>query len=349
MNVGVKFEQFLTRLFASENLIVNQAARNPDYDFVLLTPTQRTIIVEAKISRSHQLSVRTLMSAVLMLERARKALDAFKAVIAVPCQIDGLSLEALTKEFPRIVVYDYARLKYLASKHPRLVREFEDIVQQSIYMAEELRDVEPYFVDIGDLLRSTDENLHEPEWDEEDYAAMPKGAELCQRMHSAPEGRGGAKEFESAATNALKFLFDEELTGWAEQKSTEERMSIYDLVARISGKHDFWTMLVQSFRSRYVIFEFKNYSEQIGQSEIYTTEKYLFATALRSTAIIVARNGASKNARRAASGALKEHGKLILVLSADDICEMLELIDGGSDPSDFMLSELDDLLTQLER
>lgn len=178
---------------------------------------------------------------------------------------------------------------------------------------------------------------------------MPKGAELCQRLFSTAEGTPGFRDFEKAASNALKHLFEPELKGWIEQPRSEEGMSVYDLVARITPVNDFWRMLVDAFHSRYVIFEFKNYAGPIGQAQIYTTERYLFKTALRNVAIVVARKGASENAIRAAKGALKEHGKLIMVISANDVCEMLNMIDVGSDPSDFMLSQLDDMLIRLER
>lgn len=349
MSLGEQFEEFLHKVFSSEGIqVVSQStARDAGVDLLLLAPNQHQIIVQAKISRSRQISVRSLISAILMLERARQKFGAFKAVLAIASRVDGVSLAFLAQEFPRIVIYDFARLKYLAGKHANLAVEFEEIVQNSIYMTERLRDVEPEYTNVDELF--VDDDFVEPEWSEDDYVAMPKGAELCQRMYAVSEGEEGAKDFETAVTNALKFLFDDELTGWADQKATEGRMSLFDLVARISGGHDFWRMLIESFRSRYVIFEFKNYSDKIGQSEIYTTEKYLFATALRNTAIIIARNGASENAFRAASGALKEHGKLILIISASDICEMLELADGGNEASDFMLGRLDDFLTRLER
>ena len=51
-----------------------------------------------------------------------------------------------------------------------------------------------------------------------------------------------------------------------------------------------------------MIFEFKNYSEKITQKEIYTTERYLYAKALRSVAIIVSANGYEENAYWAAKG-----------------------------------------------
>jgi len=110
-----------------------------------------------------------------------------------------------------------------------------------------------------------------------------------------------------------------------------------------------WRMLVERFNSQYVIFEFKNYGGRITQGEIYTTEKYLFAKAMRTTAIIVSRKGADKNALAACRGALREHGKLIINLSVDDICKLLALRDADDDCNAYLFQIVDDMLMKLER
>ena len=59
-----------------------------------------------------------------------------------------------------------------------------------------------------------------------------------------------------------------------------------DLIARLVPKETsaFWQSLAQDFRCRYIVFEFRNYTEEISQNQIYTTEKYLYPTALRPAA-----------------------------------------------------------------
>ncbi|WP_443970413.1 hypothetical protein [Sphingobium sp. CR28] len=123
-----------------------------------------------------------------------------------------------------------------------------------------------------------------------------------------------------------------------------------DIIARlVPTENPFWSSLASDFRTRYVIFEFKNYSDPISQDQIYTTEKYLFTAALRSVAIIVARNGASESARKARRGSLREQGKLILCIGMDQLCEMLRKRDGGGDPTDHLYEQLDELLMTIAR
>ena len=176
-----------------------------------------------------------------------------------------------------------------------------------------------------------------------------KGSDLCKDIQAIQKGRTHAKKFEEKVIEALRYIFDKDLTAWSPQKSSDTKLSFYDLVARVASEHDFWNTIVTQFRSRYIIFEFKNYGAKIKQGQIYTTEKYLFRTALRSTAIIISRTGADKNALAAARGALRESGKLIINLSVEDLCMMLHRKDSGDDPNALLLDRVDEMLMRLER
>jgi len=69
----------------------------------------------------------------------------------------------------------------------------------------------------------------------------------------------------------------------AEVRCLSTGLHRFDAVARIRSNNDLWTALVRYFRTRYVVFEFKNYREKIAQGQIHTTEKYLYPVALRGT------------------------------------------------------------------
>lgn len=113
---------------------------------------------------------------------------------------------------------------------------------------------------------------------------------------------------------------------------------------------DFFNTIQNYFNTKYIVFEFKNYKEKITQREIYTTEKYLYKKALRSVAIIVSREGASRNALLAAKGCLRENGKLILCLSDKDLNELIHIKEKGEQPTaEFFEAMLDDILIHLEK
>ena len=111
--------------------------------------------------------------------------------------------------------------------------------------------------------------------------------------------------------------------------------------------HPLWQMLVQHYHSYFVVFEFKNYSEEIDQNLIYITEKYLFDAALRNVAFIISRRGFSRSAKFAAEGCLKEHGKLILDVTDDDLIKMLAA--NSDEAADLLLVKLEEFLMGISK
>ena len=103
------------------------------------------------------------------------------------------------------------------------------------------------------------------------------------------------------------------------------------------------------FSSKYIVFEFKNYSGMIGQREIFTTVKYLYKKALRGIAVIISTNGLDEHANKAVQGILREEGKLILSLTNADLIEMLKIKKNNEDPGDYLSEKLDMMLIDLEK
>jgi hypothetical protein len=187
-----------------------------------------------------------------------------------------------------------------------------------------------------------------------------RGESLCGILRNIPTSRRARVEhegksipasryFEIRSLEALKYLFEGELTAWKAEFNNQTKSSRYDAIAKISSEGLFWRTLVEDFSTRYVIFEFKHYKDKIGQTQIYTTEKYLFRTARRATAIILSRYGPDANAKAASIGALREAGKLILHVTLDDLCRMLNDRDSGTEPSGTLSDLLDDTLMRMER
>jgi hypothetical protein len=178
-----------------------------------------------------------------------------------------------------------------------------------------------------------------------------QGEQLACKLESIPAGRenGAPREFEAACTTAMQDLFGSDLTSWTPQRRSADGLHRPDLMARITSANPFWSALSSDFRSRYVVFEFKNYVDEITQVEVYSTEKYLFTPAVRSVAFLIARNGADDNAKAAMSGAPREQGKVILCFDLAEICSMLRGLDAGEEPTTGLLEKLDGLLMRLGR
>jgi len=174
---------------------------------------------------------------------------------------------------------------------------------------------------------------------------------LIKEMNLCEAGTAMASTYERLCHKLLENIFSEDLALWKEQQKSNKDLYRFDLLCRIKdgNQKTFWSILERYFNSKYVVFEFKNYSEPITQKEIYTTEKYLYSKALRSAGILISSHGYDENAHWAAKGCLRECGKLIMLLETKDLIEMNKMKMDQEDPSNYLLDKLDELLLELEK
>ena len=66
-------------------------------------------------------------------------------------------------------------------------------------------------------------------------------------------------------------------------------------------------------------------------------------------AIILTRNGANESAIKMAKGAMREQGKLLIMLDDSEVKKMIELKQAGSDPTDYLFEKTDQFLLELSR
>lgn len=175
------------------------------------------------------------------------------------------------------------------------------------------------------------------------------GSDLCRELQSLKRGKVSWSDYEKLCDKILKYLFPNDLHGWHTQKRTDDGLNRFDYVCRIKPATDFWSFLIDHLNSRYIIFEFKNYTGKIKQGQILTTEKYLLENGLRRVAIIFSRAGADDNAIKMTQGAMRENGKLMLILDDARVCKMLHMKEKGEDPTDLLFEIADDFLLSLPR
>ena len=73
----------------------------------------------------------------------------------------------------------------------------------------------------------------------------------------------------------MKYVLGDYLTLWAEQQKSNDGLYRFDLCCKIKSgaEQDFFDTIKHYFNTKYIVFEFKNYTQKITQKEIYTTEK----------------------------------------------------------------------------
>jgi hypothetical protein len=333
------FEELVRHIYQANGFaIIEQARAGKDrgFDFLMKSQVGETIAVEVKVSRS---SVIPRGEIVRMLDQLNRAMESSKADRGL--LVIGGSIAIPLHDTGKAEVVDLQKLAELTAAHPRLSSELDSILRELTPMP--VGDFERHrYAIFGDAhIGFRPEYLTEPQ--------LSKGQQLAAALKAVPAGKKGAREFETKCFDALQYIFETDFSNWSKQKVTDGGISRYDVIARISSGHDFWRSIVAYFRSWYVIFEFKNFSQKISQGQVFTTERYLFVGAMRTVAFIVSRKGADKNALAVTRGAVRDSGKLIIHLSLDDIFKMLDMKDNSDDPNGFLFDHLDDMLMRLER
>lgn len=349
MDLEDRFDELVFQLFRAEGFHAESKAGPPaglrwSPHLLIRSRTGATAVGGTHIFRSRTMPAHALRSSALQAEYMRRAWPAERGILVIGNKVESRVHSEVKSLFPNLLVYDIDNLAFLVSKHPALGSTFEDITREALPFSE---------VAVPQPLETNMElDISSPLTPP---ACLPtilketKGSDLCKEINAIPMGRADAEKFEEKMIEALRYIFDKDLTAWSPQKPSDTKLSFYDLVVRVASEHDFWNAIVSQFRSRYIVFEFKNYGAKIKQTQIYTTEKYLFCTALRSMAIIISRNGADKNALAAARGVLRDSGKLLVNLDIQDLCDMLHRKENGDDHNSILVERVDDMLMRLER
>jgi len=287
--------------------------------------------VEIKFYRSNKGVARLAENGLRQLERTIKSQGAGKGILILSTPMVG---HVVADVDASIDVWDLGTLFKKCRPDQTLIRRLAALVRSAR-------------ADSG--AASVAPDIVGPELQEPSAGDVAQGRRIADRIERCAAGREGAGEFEMACQSAIELLFAPEFGAWTKQHPVERGFHRLDLIGRIAPKHEFWISLARDFRTRYVVFEFKNYTGPITQDQIYTTERYLYPTALRSVAVVVARNGIAESAHSAIKGALRESGKLILYISGSELTEMLLGFDAGDDPHNLLIDRLDAILTDIGR
>jgi restriction endonuclease len=255
------FERLVANLFSAEGFEVTIEARAPDQrtvvDLLIRSPSGATAAAELKLYHSRITPITVLQRAAAVAEFGRQSFGATKAILVIGNTVSELARTTLRRKHPDLVLYDLDTLAFLVANHPNLIGTFQDINRQTLAFSEPV-EPKPRTVNIEEDMNRP------PEAPAPAVERILKGHDLCEDLRLIPPGREHFGQFQDKVTEAVRYIFDQDLTAWSPQKTTDTGISVYDLIGRVSSKHDFWNFIVNHFRSRYIIFEFKNYTDALA-------------------------------------------------------------------------------------
>lgn len=331
------FEDLVRRILESKHfqMQVHSPRGSGGFDFLASLGAERWAI-EVKYYRTARVRPALLETAAARVINNGVGSQADKGMLVVSSLLSGEIRKVLEENF-NIIFVDRIDLRNWAAAIPSLVDELDALLE----LDTDFVDKDSKKINLKGSGRKLDSGLP--------VEVDTKGTYLCEQLNALKKGKKYWSQYEAICIEIIKYLFPNDLQGWHKQKSTDGGANRYDFICRVRPTSEFWKFLIDHLNSRYIIFEFKNHSFQIKQGQVLTTEKYLLERALRKVAIILTRVGADKNAIAMMQGAMRESGKLMLVLNDEKLCEMLQMKERGDDPTDFLFDITDEFLLCLPR
>lgn len=334
-SIGFQFEKLVADIFCIYGFYttLTQQSHDNEYD-VLATKDNTQYLIEVKYSRKNYVPTSSLYDAACRL----KAILDMQETSSVAILVVGTKLKTNVRmrieSIGNIIVLDIGNLLFLVQDNEPLKREMLSILDFSV----------------NDLLPEKP-NVQLFDLQEKPTSQPVRQSDLLKERITNWVNSNGNTEYENLCYETLNYLFDNELALWHRQQTSNADLYRFDLICKIKDGEvsGLWSTILQCFNSKYIIFEFKNYTEEITQKEIYTTDKYLYLKALRGVAIIVSCKGTSPNADKAIRGTLRENGKLILSINNSDLLKMIDIKMSEGIPADYLYAKFDELLIDLEK
>jgi hypothetical protein len=193
----------------------------------------------------------------------RQKFGADRCILAMSSRVDRLTMAEL-RRIPNLVVYDYDVLCGLFKEYPELSADFNLLMDEAFAFRAEARMIPGVVEDLDDL-----KELKAPDgYPFLSAADLQRGKMLYEALTNVPVGKQGAKEFEDCCQQCLEYAFKDDLLFLGRQKQSDSDLHRFDLITKIKSNSEFWLSLPRDFRSRYIIFEFKNYEDAITQKEV---------------------------------------------------------------------------------
>lgn len=333
--LATRFEEVVARILAANGFEIVQS----NMQALDLVARQQGVLwaIEIKYYRTARAQITLVETAALRLLSYSREYNAEKAMLIVSSVVPLAVRDRLGGQYGLFLV-DRNDLVRWAQQAPALIDELQIVLEGDSSPEDAISGRSPDAAQATELLAA---QLPMP--------APTTGASLCSELLALNGGKRTWRAYEQLCEAILQYLFPSDLHGWHKQARTDDGFNRFDFVCRIRSDNAFWRFLLEHLGTRYVLFEFKNYQARIKQGQVLTTEKYLFERGLRRVAIMLTRLGPDQGASAMIQGAMREQGKLIVVLDDAQVCLMLHMRDRGDDPSDLLFDVVDEFLIGLPR
>lgn len=161
--------------------------------------------------------------------------------------------------------------------------------------------------------------------------------ELIELLEKCPPGRADCYVYQSLVGDILEHLFTPPLNKPIPELSDKTKTNRRDFIMPNYSDKGFWAFMREKYGADYVIVDAKNYTRKVKKTEALQMANYLKQHGAGLFGIIVSRQGGdSAGCEHTVREQWLISQKMILVLSDDDIIEMLMAKSDGRPPEDVL-------------
>ncbi|MDQ4122179.1 MAG: hypothetical protein M3209_12130 [Acidobacteriota bacterium] len=254
-----------------------------------------------------------------LLHQIEAGLDSNNLKMDVICLITSGDITSIGKSIvvnnPRIRVWDRHILNQLVNKHLPVIEDYF----QSYKIAVE-------------SITSEIEKLR-----------FKRYKEFENKLNSCPSGRSYFQQYELICKEILEYLFEGQLKPFDNQSETSDGTQRRDIVFRNLRNSKFFERIFTRFNADFLIFDPKNYRNEIEKQEFESISKYQ-NKAIGNFAVLISREGETDTALNTQSKIFRDRDEVILSISDSNLLEMISRKERGENPEDFLEDLLDRFL-----
>ncbi len=317
-----EFETLCARLLqASGYQLTSQPGKSRDIgvDFTFTDEAGASWVAEVKHFRRPRTGTTVLRQASQQLNFARGFVGASHALLIISMLLPQATKRAMEVQ-EEVQVWDLRDLNERLAIRPDIGRDFQALINAQA---------------------ATQAGLNQPP------TLEARALELITRLDALPSGRTHWRQYEDLCAEILNYAFFPGLGVPSLQSRSDDGLDIRDAVFTISREDAFWSEIREICRTRFVVAEFKNYSEPIRQTEVESIQQYLYVKARRMFGLLCSRQQPSESATLARRRAWVEHDRLILFLSDEDLKDLVRARAFGEQPTAALDVQLDGFLLTL--